>query len=164
MINFNSRNFLRDYNIVFYENGKNVSKNYFGTACPFCGDSLTGIRNHLGIHHTNGHCKCWKCGGHSLWSTIKALVPSLNPKEIIEQYGTYTDEVHDVPLADYKIKQRELIVPGTTDFKEMHKNYLRKRGLDADYIIKKYNLQVTGSLGPLRRRIIFPITWQNTIV
>lgn len=153
---FNTIKFLNDYNISYRTKGKNTSIDFVNINCIFCQD----FGGHLGIHKTKGYTTCFKCGYHSLESVIKLLVPYENPKEIIKRYNT--DYIYETKIHK-KLNKVKFVLPGES-LKPIHKNYLRKRRFNPDYLEKKYNLKGTVFYGKYRYRLIIPIYFQDEIV
>jgi len=151
--------FLDDHGIQWWPPGStNVSRGHVGIQCPFCDDSL----NHMGLEITGKKRPyCWKCGGHSWPKLIRALTGS-SASKLVTEYG----DIQHHPLGESRTRLRasKCTPPGSPDFKPQHKGYLTRRGFDADYLIRKYDLRVTGSTDYYPYRIIFPITYKKTIV
>jgi len=155
---FDAPSFCDDYGINYYPEGtKNVSKGWIGIACPFCGDSS----NHGGFNLSNGEYSCWKCGGHSLWNTIKALTDKSNIKEIIDNYQTFGFE-QKVRTTLQGVSSIE--VPGQTPLTSIGRTYLEGRNFDPDYLIGKYDLREGKPNTYHAYRIIIPIYYKYKAV
>lgn len=155
---FDALRFVEDYGIYHSTQGKSVSRNFVGVKCPFCDD--TG--EHLGIHKTKGYTTCWLCGYHSLYDTLRELTGE-DPKTVMEKYGTL---LYSMETESYTPENRpgKVIVPGSRNYKKVHYDYLTKRGYDASYILRKYDVRVTTGLDPYPFRLIFPIVYNKRIV
>ena len=155
---FNTIKFLNDYNIPYQTQGKNSGGDFINITCPFCEDKSF----HLGVHINKGFGNCWRCNWHSIESVINKLLPYEDSKNILKKYDTnvkYYDEIHKkLNKNNTKIK-----LPGykLTNF---HKNYLKRRGFDPDYLEKKYNIKGTLHIGNYRYRLIIPIYQNNELV
>jgi hypothetical protein len=154
---FDIINYLKDFNIAFKTNGKNSSKDFINVCCYNCNDSTF----HLGIHKSKDYGSCWRCGYKSLYDIISHLTPFENPKEIIQLYNT---EIFIKEKITEKLKKKvtKIILPGE-NLKQVHKDYLKKRGFDPDYLEKKYKLKGTLNTAEYPYRIIIPI-YQNDIL
>jgi hypothetical protein len=158
---FDVPSFLSDNHIQFWTHGKNCQDGWANIQCPHgCGDHS----NHGGFNLAEGRYYCWKCGGHSLWSTIKALLPQSDPTAIIEEY-------EDAPRYFIKKRRAEAVsleMPGEPLNKQC-KKYLIKRGFDPDELEFRYGLKFGGIIGEWKYRILIPIydatgrlvTWQG---
>lgn len=149
---FDARGFLDEYGIE-YEN----NRNFYNVQCPFCDDRS----KHLGVPKKGYTCTCFRCGKHSLFSTVKELL-GLQPKninEILKKYDTLSDDVEEVSY-----QNETITVPGGKLTKG-HKLYLESRNYDADYLERKYDLRGTLATGDAYAyRIITPIYYNNRIV
>lgn len=119
--------------------GKNVAKNCVNIRCPCPG--CTDSSNHYGFHIINGSGRCWKCGGapaaQALAWAAHMSVPEA--KQLIRRFtygGTQPIEYKEVKYAD------RLDIPGGP-LHEMHRQYLLRRGLDPDYLVKHYGIKGT---------------------
>ena len=153
---FDTIRFAIDFNLDWSIDDKDVSDNYVGFPCPFCGKG----GYHFGIHKVFGSCSCWVCGQHSLYEAIE-LLTGIPPKEIIDNYS-------NILYSNYQDAQKEVqraskcIVPGKP-IQAIHREYLEGRQFDPDYLVYKY--KITGTV--LERpsfRVVFPITVNNRVV
>jgi len=150
---FNAPAFCEDYNIPFVR-----KREFTNIYCPMC-----GRRGYGGIHIT-GKYSCWKCGGHYLSTVIMHLlnIRKVEAEQIIADY-----ELSNAFLGIHKtsgagVKSIELI--GDTP-RNIHRRYLKKRGFDPDYLIKKYG--ITGTMhypSDYTYRIIIPIFQGDKLV
>lgn len=154
---FNILDFLNDYNIPIPE-GKNSSVGRINIQCPFpfCDDTS----DHLGYNKEKEYFNCWKCGYHSLYDTIKELVPNENPYNIIKKYNTLYQVEEKIKK---KINNTNIKLPGSK-LEYCHKKYLRSRGLDPDFIENKYKLKGTLYSSEYPYRIIIPVYYNNRLV
>jgi len=161
-ITFNARAFLQDTRIDCTETGQKATKNRINVHCPFC----TGSRKfHLGIHLTNAYANCWRCGPHSLLSTIKALL-HVSWGEVYKIVDEYSD-VSGVRVAKYDRTNRNstIVLPGVLEpLKRIHTTYLEGRNFNPDDIINTWNIQSVGPTGMCKHRIFIPIQYRGDIV
>ena len=150
--------FYKDYNIQYSTNSKNTQKGWINARCPFCEDHS----DHLGYNIEKEYFYCWMCRWHSLYSTIQKLAPAENPKEIIKQYNT--DNIIEEKInKKLNYNNDKIIIPGEK-LQPAHKLYLKKRGLNPEYIEEKYKLKGTLHDKDYAYRIIIPIYENNKIV
>lgn len=146
---------LDSLGIRYTERGKNVSNDWIGVSCPFCGDNS----NHLGINIHSKLVSCFKCGkkgsvlhylSEYLYSYQKALklVESAIPRELRSFITEKTNStVERVSLPDNCTRE---ILPA-------HAKYLISRKYKPEKLYKKYNLYSVGPVGEWKNRIIVPI-------
>jgi hypothetical protein len=123
------------------------------------------------MHVDTGNAKCWKCGKHSYFDCVKKLC-NLSDKQVFDVLKLYkSDFKHTQTVkAERKTVSKEVkacVLPkGTKPMLECHREYLRERNFDAEFLEQEWNLQgvgvVPGSLFSMR--IIIPITHEGTIV
>lgn len=125
--------------IPYWTAGKNVAKNCVNIRCPCPG--CTDSSNHYGANTITGTGRCWKCGGTYPAQAIAwaAHIPVPEAKQLIARFtygGTQPLVYKETKYADH------LTVPGGP-LQEMHRQYLLKRGLDPDYLVKHYGIKGT---------------------
>jgi hypothetical protein len=134
--------------IKYAPEGKNVGKKgWVNIQCLFCPD----YSNHLGISPTGGY-HCWSCGKkgglteivrhfeHCSWKQANEIAKSLLGFEIaVEKPKTKWPPVSKEPL-------------------QIHRKYVKSRGLDIRYLIEKYNVRFTGQSGIDRLSLFAPMT------
>lgn len=156
----------RDYNIQFWESGKNVSPGWVNIRCPFCGDQS----NHLGFS-PQGNYVCWRCGSHSLRKVLSRIlgVDPIGFKNIIVSYGGMRrrkDEIEE----QVRIGSRKFKLPsGTESLGPRHRAYLHSRNFDDEKLEREWGLVGTGPISQLdnidfKHRIIAPILWYDRTV
>jgi len=152
--------FLKEYNIPYWERGKNVARGYVNIQCPYCGDRS----NHLGIHKQSHKTSCYKCGGHSLIKTLEILtkLPYSEIREIISKFhvGFPEEKIHK-PV---KGALEQYFKFFNKDLPEPYFNYLAKRGFDPYYLQEHYGVISCGNMTKFKFRIIIPIFMDNQIV
>jgi len=148
---------FQDYSVDFKESGKNVGQGFIGLNCPWCDDS-----SHHGGVPKDGSSRytCWRCGTHSLNSTLEKILCVKNIESLLE---VYTDG--NVVAAPKKIitHATEVTVPGG-ELQWYHRNYLKTRNYDPDELISKYHIKGTTPTSKFGNRIYFPIFYKNEIV
>lgn len=125
--------------------------------CPFCSSGSEGW--HLGFNLEGGNFNCWRCGKHSPWDVVGALLNTKNGSKISEamaKYGTgYAARKRK------SITRKKAIKPpsGTEPLEKPHRKYLKKRGFDPDKLVEDWGIQGTSHLSGLWNwRIIMPIS------
>ena len=156
---------LQDFKIPFRTHGTQISQGWLGISeCPFCGKSDYGF----GINIESGRCNCWRCSGHSLVDTIKALlgVDYHTAKDIIESYSKSNvrravltqDKAHKATNSFCSYSDK------TFDLNDRHRAYLESRNFDPDKLIKMWDLKGTHNIGEYRFRIMAPIMYKAKMV
>ena len=150
---------LTDFNVPYWEKGKNVSPGWIGVQCPFCDDAS----NHLGFNLSSGYWRCWRCGFHPAELTISKLlnVSTVQAELIMKRY--------DLPVTPHKEEETKNEKPftlpfGTGPLAPNHKRYLERRDFDAEQLESEWSLKGTGPSSRLdginfRFRIIIPVIW-----
>ncbi len=131
---------LDDLGVEYFGVGqdKHARPNWVQLECPFCGKGSG--KNHMGYSLEKNYLACWKCGGHSLLSTLIELTG----KETHE-CRKLLDGVERFQVKDStKTRRGTLIAPkGLESLSKAHLDYLFDRGFDADRI-KLWDLQGLG--------------------
>lgn len=149
---------LDEYNVEYSLSGENTSEDFVNIKCVFCDDP----KNHLGVRKDGLYSNCWMCGKHSIEDTLTELL-GLKYFEVIDLINEYSGR-YDIRLnKKERIENKKLELPGE-ELKNMHREYLIKRGFDPDYIIKKYKIKGTGFTGRWKYRIMIPIFYKNRLV
>ncbi len=148
---------LTDYNITYWDSGKNVTPGWINITCPFCDDKS----NHGGFNPKNEYYNCWHCGWKPLSKIIATIlnVNEFEAKTILDKYKT-----SGIKVKNRSIKPSSISIPGD-ELQLQHVRYLIKRGFEPLPLVKKYHL--TGTLYDSRDygyRIIIPIYYKNQIV
>lgn len=161
---FDALKFFKDHRIRYWTEGKNVSPGWVNIKCLFCiNDS-----NHLGWNLDEGYFHCWKCNGHKLHTVVSKLlrVPKSRAEEIILEYSGHVP--HRKFLNRKKAQAKHIKLPGS-ELNKFHRQYLKRRKFDPDYIIKKYKITGTGPKETwedllYELRIIIPIMYNRKLV
>lgn len=160
------RRLYRDYNIPFWEEGKNVADGWVNVRCPFCGDRS----NHLGFS-PQGSYVCWRCGSHKLRDVLSKLIGigQHDFRQILSTYGTATQR-RDLPEERVRIGIHKFTFPSSTgELQTQHIRYLESRKFDPDKLKRIWGLLGTGPASRLdnidfKHRIIAPINWEGSCV
>jgi hypothetical protein len=162
---FNAIQFLKDYHIQYWEEGKNVSPGWVNIRCIFCEDDS----NHLGFNLEKGSVNCWKCGGHSLDYTVSKLlgISKRKAEQLIFEYNE--PGVIKTKLRSASLQNVKSVTPPGSSLSKFHKQYLQGRNFKPDLLEKKYQLTGTGMSefweGLLfELRVIIPIIYQGQII
>lgn len=148
------------YDVEYWENGKNVTQGWINIQCIYCGDNS----NHLGIRLSDLKCSCWKCGPKSFASTLQRLT-KLSYKqieELIKNIETSSEVIYQ-PKEKKKIKR---VLPSdiSKEFPKRHLKYLKGRGLNPREIITTYDLYASTINKRYPFRIIIPVKMEKQIV
>jgi len=160
-MSFDAETFLTEYNIEYWDQGKNISPGWIGFQCPLnCGD----LSNHGGFEIETGRYTCWRCGTH--WN-VKAIAALTNTtfskaKKILKKYSS--GDVNKKVNVDYSYKSKITFPSGTKQLTERAKTYLKNRNFDPDYLAREWGLMSTGNIGEYKFRILAPIYLNNKLI
>jgi len=154
------KDYLKEKDIPYTEEGKNVSAGWINISCPFCEEDS----NHLGISPTGGF-NCWVCGESGY---IVKLIKKLESCSWSKAKSIAAD-IKGCSLGcskELEYFEREVILPkySTTNFPQIHLNYFKKRGFNSRYLIHRYNLSATHLLGEFKFSIIIPVYLNKQLV
>ena len=157
---------LKTLNIRYQTEGhKHCRPGWANIACPFCSGN-PGL--HLGISLDGIGVKCWRCGKHSLPSTLAALSkkPISEIFQLLKKYQGSTGRI--APRVQIGSKKFEY-PSGMGALMNTHKNYLEKRRFDCSFLEKVWGIKGVGPLGKLgvsdyKNRILAPIAWEGEVV
>ncbi len=145
----------KEFNIKYLEDGHHHShEGWIQTHCPFCTDGSHGW--HLGYSTERGNMNCWRCGSHSLYKYLSAVLgPPFSIKQILNKYqtGTLPEKKKSKPRRR-KAKEPPRMAP----LSRPHYLYLKRRGFNPLKLIDEWHLTATTGLsGQWAWRIITPI-------
>jgi DNA primase len=151
---------LKEYDIPYWERGKNVARGHINIQCPYHKDNS----NHFGIRLSDSRSSCYVCGSHSLIKTLEILtkLPYSQIKEIISKFQTNIPEekIHKpIPGAldkYFRFFNKDILGP--------YYDYLEKRGFDPYHLQNHYGIMSCGNMTKFKFRIIIPIVMNNQIV
>lgn len=172
----NWQQFFEDNHIEYVTRSPNLSRDWLGLRCPWCGDDDPS--QHLGCH-PSGSWSCWRDSTHKGAKPdylISALlgVTKAQGRLLALAYGASTPDQFDAPAAPVGASQGNppAAIVDLAQFmpiqhgKLTHKfwEYLKNRGFDdPDAVIHKYNLKASLS-GRWSGRLIIPVNdvgWQG---
>jgi DNA primase len=154
---------FEDYNIP-YDAKTAAGRSMLLVPCPNC-EAGEDTHFHGSIHLEKNFFSCWRCSYIPLDDVIFALTK--------EQWWKINRKYKKNPDARDIYLERRIEKPRNTqcflpkeamDLGERPKQYLRKRGFDPDYLIKKYGLRATGTSGAYKFRIIIPIYFNKKLI
>lgn len=153
---------FEDYNIDYWDKGKNCTPNHINIRCIYCGDKS----NHLGINIYTGNAICWKCGGHGKIHDVLSDLLEINLRQSKIIIGKYkTDLIINTDKKEKTIPDElELPKDAKSILPRMHREYLIGRGFDPDELQKKYKLLACDFFGPYKFRLIIPIFFKHRLV
>ena len=163
----NTIKLYQDYNIPFQTEGhKHCRPGWVNVKCPFCVGNPGGL--HLGMPLEGNASYCWRCGKHSVVSSIAKLLKISEKKAyyIIQQYGGYVQHKATIkPIGTKKFK----CPSNVKNLLPQHKKYLTNRGFNPEKIEREWGVL---SLGPVcsldgiqyNHRLLAPIYWDENIV
>lgn len=177
---FNWIKFLRNNNIPYLSEGRNIKHNNIGMACPLCArEGNPDPSAHLGINPSTGAWNCWRNSRHGGRSPVKLIQALLNCSW--EQAQKIADEVAVTaegwqrlaanPKLMFSTPEEEAVTPVPLEmppnFRKVrphgitaaYAEYLRKRGFPAralPRLYRRYKIMAATS-GFWAHRIIFPV-------
>ena len=125
--------------------------------CPFC--EKDAGQYHMGYSLEGNYVNCYKCGYHSLISTVMELTEKSyhDCKKMLEGMEKQTWESKTV--------RGKLIIPdGVGELKRVHKKYLRSRNFDVKHIQKTWQIKGICMHATLSWRIFIPIIYHGEMV
>ena len=155
--------YLESRNLDIVYSGKNVSSSgeWATTNCPFCLDQS----NHLGVNLFSKAFVCFRCGekGNALKLVEKIESCSKSASWKIVREFQSIDSIYEEKeiIRSSRVEFPEGV---NKDFTEDHKEYLRGRNFDPDFLIKKYSLYAGQRYGFFKYRIVVPVILDNQIV
>ena len=160
----------QDYHIPYLTEGNShCQPGWVNTDCPFC----AGSKNyHLGYNLEKNYFNCWRCGGHSISSTLQKLLHISDYHTIEKIITQYNGNNHSIINTSTKIiiKKNHLKLPSNIiPLTAQQKNYLKKRKFNPKKIQKEWKIQGLGPLSkldniPYSYRILIPIYWDGRLV
>lgn len=163
---FNTRQFLYDYNIQTVENSSTTTSKYIGLQqCVFCGATATGNKAYGAVMDGYTVHACWVCHNTSFYEFVKratGITDYTALKEIFKKYGNSTSTTPFKKSSDVP-RPTTIKIPGNTIMSGSAKEYIEGRGFNPEYLWEKYALRSTMYENP-SYRIIIPITYNNRIV
>lgn len=160
---FDPLKYLRASGIPYAEKGTQISRNFVGIDCPFCGDD----NMHGGFHLYKEYYNCWRCGWTPLQKVIATLedITEREASRIIKDFTIRGIRTKKTESRSLKIKKGTLKLPlGCGPLKKNHKIYLRGRNFNPDKLEKQFKLMGTGPTGRYKFRIIAPIYYRGKMV
>lgn len=149
--------FLEAYRIRYQKSsGRNVE-----LSCPLCGDDRS---TNLGLSTVHSGWRCWRNSDHKGMSPVRVIAALLNitKKEAADIAEQYFDIVSGYTPKEEKpaewVKPPDDFYDFTFDFahEKPFLRYLKSRGLDPTYAIKRFQLKYAIT-GPYAGRVIVPI-------
>ncbi len=154
----NIEKFCQAYNVDFVESGHHhCHQGWVQLHCPFCTNGTHGF--HLGFSLTKGNWNCWRCGGHSSWKVVAAILKTGRNDLIMRAFNECADKGDLAFRVQQAREARQLVVPPFLGpLTKRHKDYLRGRGYNATKLAEEWDLKGTRHLsGDWSRRVVAPI-------
>jgi len=154
----NFSDILSQHNIeIAPESNEHARPGWLQVDCPFCEKEAKQF--HMGYSLEGNYVNCYRCGYHSLISTLMEMTEKSyrNCNKMLEELET---ETFDTP----SIKGKLVIPDGVGELKRVHKKYLRGRNFDVKDIQKTWQIKGIGMHASLAWRIFIPIIYRGDIV
>lgn len=169
---------LTAYNVPWISEGQNSSKSFINICCPpELGCCPSDQKFKLGLSREGTFCNCWSGGGHPIKKAIESLgVPWPIWKAAIDEVEGLDWKNLQTKTEDKNKPIEDILIPGEPLHK-IHKQYLRERGFDPEFLEKEFGLR--GILYPgqyysgtafayedkkLANRIIIPIYYEGKAI
>jgi hypothetical protein len=167
--------YLNKYDVGYWIEGKNVSKDSINIKCPFCDDHS----NHLGIFYNDDKYSCWKCRTKGTISYLFSRLFGLTKNECDEliKSNTVSFKESAVSIIENMIKSTQSIdisIPtevGLPEYFEvinktikcdLLQSYLKRRKLSIDTLIE-HDCGIC-RVGDYMNRLIIPVVFKGRIV
>ena len=164
-------NLLDIYGVDYITTGQNSSADFVNINCVG-GECVDDQKYKLGVHRSLCYGYCWADGKIKVFDIAKSLgIPWREwSKAIDEASDEWEIEYSDMePLVDIDDDEADIFVPGEP-LKEVHKEYLRGRGFNPEWLEKEFGVRGTGYLpyipgeACMAHMIVIPIHYQNRII
>lgn len=145
---FDAEQFCKDYNIDYRTQGKNVSQGWIGINDIYTFDNTF----HMGINPDGAYVYSWKTGHHFLDKVIQDLlnVTKTKAQQIIKRYDLIQSYEKQIEKKKFSISEEPL--------KAKHRNFIRGRNYNAQYIEQKYDLRSND------QKLVIPVYYNQEIV
>jgi hypothetical protein len=121
--------------------------------CPFCG---TSGGYHMGFRVSLGYFNCWRCGGHHVVSVLSKLGASRAEIEAFLQDRRVSPEEY------HEKKRTSLKEPGGRGpLRTAHREYLRRRGFDAEEVTRLWQIEGISLSTRLAWRLYIPVVYRD---
>lgn len=139
------------------ENNEHARPGWVQFDCPFCEKDTS--QYHMGYSLEGNYVNCYKCGYHTLVSTLMEITGK-SYQDCIKILKGLEIESFNIPAV-----QSKLVIPdGVGELKRVHKKYLRSRNFDVKDIQRIWQIGGIGMHASLAWRIFIPIFYQGQIV
>lgn len=144
------------------EGNKHNTRGWINVPCPFC---VGNPGWHLGYEIANNRFKCFRCGSHTAFDVVHALL-NCSTGEAATVLAKYKGRPTMRVEATGRRKQLKAIKwpLGCGPLNDAHKAYLKSRNFNPLDLEEKWGLRGTGPIGPYKFRIIAPIHFQGVFV
>lgn len=154
---------LTELKISFVTEGqhRHCRNGWINFDCPFCGKDTNKF--HMGYSISGGYTNCWRCGSHSLISSLieHTGLSKQTIEKLLDGLPLVTTSKKDEP----EYKRNEVLLPkGLEDLSTPHKRYLKSRGFDIEEIQRLWKIQGISIAPKLSWRIFIPIFYHGEIV
>jgi len=153
---------LEEHNIpIAPEGSQHQTVGWVQFDCPFCGKDSQSW--HMGYNISGGFVNCWKCGSHSLGSTLRELTGL--SWHLIRLMINSLDEVPHRSLKEFTQSPTKLEVPpNVNNCTDAHKKYLASRRFNCQEIEALWKIKGIGISADLSWRLFIPIIYKGQIV
>jgi hypothetical protein len=124
----------------------------------------------MGYNTEENFYTCWRCGFHSTYEVLSALLKITDKKKLKEIINQYSLTIPLVKELKTPIKAKPFKLPSNSEpLQKQHKAYLENRNFDPAYLEKLWGLLGTGVYSKLdnidyKFRIVIPFVWGGKVV
>lgn len=154
---------LQDYRIPY----KKVSNRWINICCPYSHNHKGGDNKFfLGIDTKKHGCNCWSCGKINLYQLVADLL-HISKQEayiLVKSYGFGSEFFYN----EKRKNATSISLEGSSAPKNIHVNYLKKRGYDWKFLRDNYGIKFVGEVekdsSALPYSLMFPIMLNHRVV
>lgn len=130
---------LDEYSVMYITDGQNSSKQYINIPCEGLGGCSNDQKFKLGIHRSGKFANCWACGSKPIKEVVASLgIPWNLWSQVIDEEEGVWERIEE--KRSLEKPKKDIMIPGS-DLHPVHKNYLRERGFDPDFLEKEFHLK-----------------------
>ncbi|MGN1166082.1 MAG: hypothetical protein ACI4S2_06650 [Lachnospiraceae bacterium] len=154
--------FFLAYGIPYVTSGhKHARQGWVNIECPFCSGNAG---YHLGYNIAKDFWTCWRCGWHSEFEVLNALVGDRSEIAKIKRLYHTNKGRYEARRAVIIKNVRNCSYPKEYELTIKARRYLEERGYDPDKIINDWGISYGGSFGEMAYRIIIPIFYDGKVI
>ena len=153
----NFEKLFRDYNVKY---STRVNRGWVNCNCPYCDTKDTSFN--LGFNPVGNYYHCWKSKhSYSMGEILSTIlqIPESSVRSVLKDYSG----AGEILPERKKSKVTKLELP-TDTFTKAERKYLKSRGFEPGYLLKKYGIVGGGIDGDWKFRIIIPLYYNGQLL